>query len=193
MSSRSPGVSGLSPRRIVCANELIARPVCGRYASRPRIPGVCGSEGPRSMCAMPSSVRTEALLSDFQIATRETCAVTSRWVLHVDLDQFLVAVEVLRHPELAGRAVIVGGDGDPSKRGVVATASYEARALGVGSGTPLRTAAKRIPDAVFLPVDKAHYEAVSAEVMAARRSVTVEVEELGWDGAFLGGADPPGD
>ncbi len=117
----------------------------------------------------------------------------TRWVLHVDLDQFLAAVEILRHPELAGRAVVVGGDGDPTKRGVVSTASYEARALGVGSGTPLRTAAKRIPDAVFLPVDREHYEAVSADVMAALRTVSDEVEVLGWDEAFLGVDDPPGD
>jgi DNA polymerase-4 len=107
------------------------------------------------------------------------------WVLHVDLDQFLAAVEMLRHPELRGRAVVVGGDGDPTKRGVVSTASYEARALGVGSGTPLRTAARRIPDAVFLPVDRDHYEAISAEVMAALRSDDMVVEVLGWDEAFL--------
>ena len=68
---------------------------------------------------------------------------------------------------------------------MVSTASYEARALGVGSGTPLRTAARRIPDAVFLPVDREHYEAVSAEVMAALRSVVPVVEVLGWDEAFL--------
>lgn len=46
-----------------------------------------------------------------------------KWVLHVDLDQFLAAVEVLRHPELAGRPVVVGGRGDPTERGVVSTAS----------------------------------------------------------------------
>ena len=109
----------------------------------------------------------------------------TRWVLHVDLDQFLAAVEMLRRPELRGRPVVVGGDGDPTKRGVVSTASYEARALGVGSGTPLRTAARRIPDAVFLPVDREHYEAISAEVMAALRSVVPVVEVLGWDEAFL--------
>lgn len=109
----------------------------------------------------------------------------TRWVLHVDLDQFLAAVEMLRDPTLRGRAVVVGGDGDPTKRGVVSTASYEARALGVGSGTPLRTAARRIPDAVFLPVDREHYEAVSAEVMAALRSGGDVVEVLGWDEAFL--------
>jgi DNA polymerase-4 len=114
-------------------------------------------------------------------------------VLHVDLDQFLAAVEILRHPEYAGLPVVVGGDGDPTKRGVVSTASYEARLLGVGSGTPLRTAAKRIPDAVFLPVDKEHYEAVSIQVMSALRAVTDEVEVLGWDEAFLGVDDPPHD
>ena len=89
------------------------------------------------------------------------------WILHVDLDQFLAAVEVLRRPELAGRPVVVGGDGDPTRpRQVVATASYEARAFGVRSGMPLGTAARRCPDAVFLPSDRPAYEAASAEVMA---------------------------
>ena len=59
----------------------------------------------------------------------------------MDLDQFIVAVEVLRRPELRGRLVIVGGDGDPAKRGVVSTASYEARRYGVHSGLGLHTAA----------------------------------------------------
>ena len=108
------------------------------------------------------------------------------WVLHVDLDQFIAAVEVLRHPELRGRPVVVGGDGDPAKRGVVATASYEARAHGVHSGLALRTALRRCPDAVFLPVDKAAYEAVSATVMAALREFDAVVEVMGWDEAFLG-------
>jgi DNA polymerase IV len=109
----------------------------------------------------------------------------TRWVLHVDLDQFIAAVEVLRHPELRGRPVVVGGDGDPAKRGVVATASYEARAYGVHSGVPLRTAARRCPEAVFLPVDKNVYEAASAEVMATLREFDAVVEVLGWDEAFL--------
>jgi DNA polymerase-4 len=113
-------------------------------------------------------------------------------VLHVDLDQFIAAVEVLRHPELRGRPVVVGGDGDPAKRGVVSTASYEARAYGVHSGQPLRTAARRCPDAVFLPVDREAYEAVSAEVMAALRASGAVVEVMGWDEAFLGaGTDDP--
>ncbi len=109
----------------------------------------------------------------------------TQWVLHVDLDQFVAAVEVLRRPELRGRPVIVGGDGDPAKRGVVSTASYEARAYGVHSGMPLRTAARRCPDAVFLPVDRAAYEAASSQVMATLRRLDAVVEVLGWDEAFL--------
>ncbi len=107
------------------------------------------------------------------------------WVLHVDLDQFIAAVEVLRRPELAGLPVVVGGRGDPTERGVVSTASYEARASGVGSGMPLRTAARKLPDAVFLPVDKDAYDAASAQVMDTLRSFDVPVEVLGWDEAFL--------
>jgi nucleotidyltransferase/DNA polymerase involved in DNA repair len=110
-----------------------------------------------------------------------------RWVLHVDLDQFIAAVEVLRDPTLRGRPVVVGGDGDPTRRGVVATASYEARAFGVHSGMPLRTAARRLPpDAVFLAADKQAYEAVSAEVMGTLREFDAIVEVAGWDEAFLG-------
>ncbi|WP_312867750.1 DNA polymerase IV [Amycolatopsis pithecellobii] len=108
------------------------------------------------------------------------------WILHVDIDQFIAAVEVARHPELRGRPVIVGGAGDPTQRGVVATASYEAREFGVQSGLPLRTAAKRCPDAVFLPVDKPAYEEVSERVMATVRRFPVVVEVLGWDEAFVG-------
>ena len=106
-------------------------------------------------------------------------------MLHVDLDQFIAAVEVLRRPELSGRPVVVGGDGDPAKRGVVATASYEARAFGVRSGLPLRTAARRCPDAVFLPVDREAYEVASAQVMATLRGLNAVVEVMGWDEAFL--------
>ncbi|TFD85878.1 DNA polymerase IV [Cryobacterium lactosi] len=108
-------------------------------------------------------------------------------MLHVDLDQFIAAVEVLRRPELAGRPIIVGGRGDPTERAVVSTASYEARAFGVGSGMPLRIAARKVPDAVILPVDAEAYLAASEAVMATLRAqpdVTVQV--LGWDEAFLG-------
>jgi nucleotidyltransferase/DNA polymerase involved in DNA repair len=107
------------------------------------------------------------------------------WVLHVDLDEFLAAVEVLRRPELRGQPVVVGGDGDPTKRGVVSTASYAARAFGVHSGMPLRTAARRCPEAVFLPVDRDTYLEVSERVMSSLREFDAVVEVLGWDEAFL--------
>jgi DNA polymerase-4 len=115
------------------------------------------------------------------------------WILHVDLDQFLAAVEVLRRPELTGRPVVVGGDGNPRRpRQVVATASYEARAFGVHSGMPLMAAYRKCPDAVFLPSDHPAYDAASAEVMATLRSMRgddaepVVVEVWGWDEAFVG-------
>jgi len=108
------------------------------------------------------------------------------WVLHVDLDQFLAAVEILRRPELAGRPVIVGGRGDPTERAVVSTASYEARAHGVGSGMPLRIAARKVPDAVILPVDHATYNEVSGHVMETLRGLGMVVEVIGWDEAFVG-------
>ncbi|WP_066463253.1 DNA polymerase IV [Sanguibacter suarezii] len=108
-------------------------------------------------------------------------------MLHVDLDQFVAAVEVLRRPELAGLPVIVGGRGDPTERAVVSTASYEARAFGVGSGMPLRVAARKVPDAVFLPVDADAYLAASEVVMATLRAQPgAVVQVLGWDEAFVG-------
>jgi DNA polymerase-4 len=109
------------------------------------------------------------------------------WVLHVDLDQFIAAVEVLRRPELAGVPLIVGGRGDPMERAVVSTASYEARVFGIGSGMPLRLAARKAPEAVILPVDAPAYEAASTQVMAVLRGLEdTVVEVLGWDEAFIG-------
>lgn len=109
------------------------------------------------------------------------------WVLHVDLDQFIAAVEVLRRPELAGKPVIVGGRGDPTERAVVSTASYEARAFGVGSGMPLRIAARKAPDAILLPVDAPAYTAASERVMTTlREQPGAVVQVLGWDEAFVG-------
>ncbi len=120
------------------------------------------------------------------------------WVLHVDMDQFIAAVEIQRHPELANLPVVVGGRGDPTERGVVSTASYEAREFGVGSGMPLRIAKRKCPDAVFLPVDAPAYEAVSVTVMETLRSlswggVPVLVQVLGWDEAFVGPGPQHGD
>ncbi|KGN37929.1 DNA polymerase IV [Knoellia subterranea] len=117
----------------------------------------------------------------------------ARWVLHVDLDQFIAAVEILRRPELAGLPVVVGGRGDPTERAVVSTASYEAREFGVRSGMPLKTAVRKIPDAVFLPVDGPAYDAASAVVMEALRAHEgAVVQVLGWDEAFVG-IETPGD
>jgi DNA polymerase-4 len=109
----------------------------------------------------------------------------TQWVLHMDLDQFIAAVELLRRPELVGRPVVVGGDGDPTKRGVVSTANYEARAFGIHSAMPLRTAYKRCPDAVFLPVDADTYLAASKTVMDTLRTFPAIVEVAGWDEAYL--------
>ena len=117
----------------------------------------------------------------------EGMAESRRWVLHVDMDQFIAAVEILRRPELAGLPVVVGGRGDPTERAVVSTASYEAREFGVRSGMPLKVAVRRCPQAVFLPVDAPAYDAASAVVMATLRALPgVVVEVLGWDEAFVG-------
>ena len=115
------------------------------------------------------------------------------WVLHVDLDQFLASVELRRHPELVGLPVIVGGSGDPTEpRKVVTCASYEARAFGVHAGMPLRSAARRCPEATFLPADPAAYDAASDEVMGVLRDLGHPVEVWGWDEAYVGAglADP---
>jgi DNA polymerase-4 len=108
-----------------------------------------------------------------------------RYVLHVDLDQFIAAVEMLRTPELRGKPVVVGGQGDPSKRGVVSTANYEARRFGIRSGMALRTAYRRCPEAVFLPVDAQAYLAASARVMETLRTFPAVVQVMGWDEAFM--------
>ena len=113
-----------------------------------------------------------------------TAAPASRTILHVDLDAFFAAVEQRDRPELRGKPVIVGGGG-PNQRGVVSTASYEARAFGVHSAMPLRTAGRLCPHGVFLPVDGAKYAAVSKQVMAVLRRFTPLVEPISIDEAFL--------
>ena len=117
----------------------------------------------------------------------------SGWILHVDLDQFLASVELQRHPELVGLPVIVGGSGDPTEaRKVVTCASYEARAFGVHAGMPLRVAARRCPDATFLPSDPQAYDEASERVMGLLRDLGHPLEVWGWDEAYLGAdvADP---
>jgi DNA polymerase-4 len=95
-------------------------------------------------------------------------------IVHVDLDGFLVAVERLRRPDLAGRPVVIGGR--PTGRGMVASASREARRLGVRSGMPLAQAAARCPDAVFVDGAVDGYFSASLQVDALVRRESAEVE-----------------
>lgn len=108
------------------------------------------------------------------------------WVLHVELDQFIVAVELLDRPQLQGSPVVVGDEGDLTRRGVVAGASYEARRYGIHSGMALRRAATRCAELVCLPLDFPRYLEASGRVMAALRSLRTAVMEVaGWDEAYL--------
>jgi DNA polymerase-4 len=111
--------------------------------------------------------------------------ISMRRILHIDMDAFFSSVEQKRHPELAGKPVVVGGGGDPTKRGVVSTASYEARKFGIHSAMPLRTAYKLCPEAIFLPVDYEEYSRVSGKIKDILKEVTPSVEDVGIDEAFL--------
>ncbi len=102
-------------------------------------------------------------------------------VLHVDMDAFYAAATLLSHPELVGTPVIIGG----GNRGVVLSATYEARRFGVTSAMPMSRARRLCPQAVVLPPDHARYSAISAAVMETFRSVTPVVEPLSLDEAFL--------
>jgi DNA polymerase-4 len=103
----------------------------------------------------------------------------------MDMDAFFAAVEEKRHPELKGKPVVIGGSGDPTKRGVVSTASYEARKYGIHSALPLRTAYKLCPEAVFLPVDYDEYSRVSGIIKDILREISPIMEDVGIDEAFL--------
>jgi DNA polymerase-4 len=113
-----------------------------------------------------------------------TGAAEPRTILHVDLDAFFASVEQRDHPELRGKPVVVG-IGGLNDRGVVSAASYEARAFGVHSAMPIRTAKRLCPTCLFVPVNGAQYQRVSREVMAILRRYTPLVQPLSIDEAFL--------
>jgi DNA polymerase-4 len=108
-----------------------------------------------------------------------------RIIMHIDMDAFFAAVELQRHPDYAGKPLVVGGRGNPQERGVVSTASYEARKYGIHSAMPLREAYRRCPQANFLPVDYQAYAEASEKVMAILREVSPVIEIIGIDEAFL--------
>ncbi|MCX7049325.1 MAG: DNA polymerase IV [Candidatus Sumerlaeota bacterium] len=113
---------------------------------------------------------------------RETLA-SERLILHVDMDAFFVSVERRADPSLAGKPVIVGGD--PDGRGVVCSASYEARVFGVRSAMPMAHARRLCPQAICVPVGRSDYGAAAQEVRELWRAMTPLVESMSLDEAYL--------
>lgn len=107
-------------------------------------------------------------------------------IMHVDMDAFFAAVEEREHPEFKGMPIVVGADPKEGRgRGVVSSASYEARKFGVRSGMPILRAWRLCPDAVYLPVNFRLYREVSSRIMAILRRHADKFEQLGIDEAFL--------
>jgi DNA polymerase-4 len=133
-----------------------------------------------------------------------------RWIAHLDMDAFYASVELLRYPDLAGQAVVIGGgrrhqpvaqaDGTRryarlagyTGRGVVTTATYPARDLGVHSGLGLMKAAQRAPDAVLLPMDFDAYRRYSSLFKAAVADVAPVIEDRGIDEIYIDLTEVPG-
>jgi len=107
----------------------------------------------------------------------------ARCIFHIDLDAFFVSVEQALSPKLRGKPVIVGGD--PERRGVVASASYEARPFGIHSGMPLSRARRFCPQAIFIQANFPRYIEASAKFMAILADFSPCIEPLGLDEAYL--------
>ena len=107
----------------------------------------------------------------------------ARCIFHIDLDAFFVSVEQVVNPELKGKPVIVGGD--PERRGVVASASYEARPFGIHAGMPSSTARRLCPQAIFIGSHFSLYRDASAKFMKILGDFSPHIEPLGLDEAYL--------
>jgi DNA polymerase-4 len=107
----------------------------------------------------------------------------NRKIIHVDMDAFYASVEQLDNPELLGRAVIVGGD--PTARGVVSAASYQARRFGVHSAMPMSQALRLCPNAIVLPVRMKRYVEFSRQIRDIFQQYTPQIEPISLDEAFL--------
>ncbi len=107
---------------------------------------------------------------------------TQRTILHVDMDAFFAAIEQLDRPQLRGKPVLVGGDGP---RGVVATASYEARRFGCHSAQPMAVAKRNCPRAIVVPPRGRRYREVSRVIFDVFERYTPLVQPLSIDEAFL--------
>ena len=107
----------------------------------------------------------------------------ARRIMHIDLDAFFVSVEQAENPQLKGKPVVVGGR--PDRRGVVAAASYEARAFGLHAGMPLATASRLCPQAIFIVGNFARYRDASQRFMAILADFSPYIEPMGLDEAYL--------
>jgi len=112
---------------------------------------------------------------------------TTRAIVHLDLDAFFAAVEVLEKPELADKPLLIGGR--PEDRGVVATASYAARAFGVRSAMPMSRALALCPDAIVVPARHSRYRDYSQRVMTLVDETSLLVEQVSIDEAYLDVSD----
>ncbi len=111
---------------------------------------------------------------------------SDRIIMHVDMDSFFAAVEQRENPELRGKPVVVGADPKGGKgRGVVSTASYEARKYGIRSGMPISKAYKLCPHCIYLPVRYELYARVSENIMKILRSKAVKFQQVSIDEAYL--------